>query len=238
MLKNNNIIIYKQFKQHFYLKYFIYKYISIFFKNDNIAKIYLKPIQNTYLVYIFIHNLSKTYNIKKQNYFFKSLEYYLQIPVKLYFINLNYKFVELQVYKNNEKKKLLQNIILNYNKIIKNKFKTLKIFFLIFIFSLFFKNFILLLNFINLLLKKTVKHFQILKILQFFFTYYFLLDKNLQGIKLQIKGRINGSLRAKKYSFHLGNLNTQTIKKPLYFNQMQLKTNYGICGLKLWISFI
>jgi len=68
--------------------------------------------------------------------------------------------------------------------------------------------------------------------LLFLFLYKF---KIIAGIRLQIKGRLRGTPRSKKYLFQQGQLPTQTVVIPIKYTYSTLCTRYGSVGLKLWI---
>lgn len=59
---------------------------------------------------------------------------------------------------------------------------------------------------------------------------------NVDGIKILIKGRINGVPRAKKKLILVGNVTTQKIEKNLDYSETTSYTTNGTFGVKVWIS--
>jgi small subunit ribosomal protein S3 len=59
----------------------------------------------------------------------------------------------------------------------------------------------------------------------------------LKGIKVQIKGRVNGSERSRKETFQVGNISLQTISSNVKYIYKPVFTIYGVCGLKVWMCF-
>ena len=60
----------------------------------------------------------------------------------------------------------------------------------------------------------------------------------LKGIKIQIKGRLNGQDRKQKISFSIGCLALQDLNTFVDFSSNKVLTRYGVLGLKVWITFI
>ena len=61
------------------------------------------------------------------------------------------------------------------------------------------------------------------------------LNSNIKGLKLLLKGRIKGKMRASSHFIQKGSIPTQTIKKKVEFINCQSRTVYGVYGLTLWI---
>ena len=83
-----------------------------------------------------------------------------------------------------------------------------------------FKNFLQALDFVNKVIRE-----------------YVLFYPSLSGIRLQVKGRINGSERSRKEVFQTGNISLQTATNKLNYCCTSAFTIYGTCGLKVWMSF-
>jgi ribosomal protein S3 len=229
--KNQEYFNKQEYFKYVYLKYFIFKYIFIFYRKRIINNIIIKFLNNNLIIYVITHDIN-LYNLKQQKYLEKSLNYLTKFNVKIHIININYNLLE-----NKKNKKKINKIFYNYNKLITKKLKNFKTIFLVFIFALYFKNLKFLNQLLMEILKKTTKHFKFLKDLKYFLNFFFLLNNKIKGIRIQIRGRLNGSLRSKKYILNIGSLSAQTFKLPLYFHKIQSKTSYGICGIKLWVSF-
>jgi hypothetical protein len=71
------------------------------------------------------------------------------------------------------------------------------------------------------------------------YLYEILNDQNLlkiRGLKLQIKGRINGSTRFRSNMTVLGRLNLPRFNNYIDYNYLPVATKYGILGLKIYLN--
>ena len=59
---------------------------------------------------------------------------------------------------------------------------------------------------------------------------------SVNGIKIIIKGRFNGKLRAKKRLISIGSIPIQTLKASIDYSESTSYTPYGSFGVKIWIS--
>ncbi|MEM7362146.1 MAG: 30S ribosomal protein S3 [Bacteroidota bacterium] len=57
----------------------------------------------------------------------------------------------------------------------------------------------------------------------------------VQGIKIQVAGRINGAEIARKEKFHDGRVPLHTIRADIDYAKATAKTIYGAIGIKVWI---
>ena len=64
------------------------------------------------------------------------------------------------------------------------------------------------------------------------------LTMKLKGIKIQIKGRLNGQDRKQKIRFSIGCLALQDLNTFVDFSSNKVLTRYGVLGLKVWITFV
>jgi ribosomal protein S3 len=55
----------------------------------------------------------------------------------------------------------------------------------------------------------------------------------LKGIKIQVKGRLNGQDRKQKVSFSIGCLALQDLNTFVDFSSNKVLTRYGVLGLKV-----
>lgn len=55
------------------------------------------------------------------------------------------------------------------------------------------------------------------------------------GVRIKLKGRINGTQIARKELVHIGKLNRNTITSNLDYYQTSVQNKYGICGIKVWV---
>lgn len=92
-------------------------------------------------------------------------------------------------------------------------------------------------NFIVNQLQKDFRHNLFLdfigKVIQEFVSSY----PMLKGIRVQVKGRVNGSERSTKENFQAGSISLQTISVKIRYSYKPVFTIYGVCGLKVWMCF-
>lgn len=216
---------------HIYINYFLEKYITLYYQNMGINKILIKNINNRVYIYVFLHEFSATYNLKKHAYLIRSLKYFLGINVYLYCLNFNNTFL-IKVLKIQKVKKLT-NAFSSLSKTLQNKKIDIKLL-LIFLFSLKIGDFKALTNYFSSLLKTTKNHFFIINYINNFIKLFLKLTPLLNSITIQIKGRLNGSARSKKYFItHTKNIN---VNGKCHYNFIKVQTFYGVCSIKLWIN--
>jgi hypothetical protein len=59
---------------------------------------------------------------------------------------------------------------------------------------------------------------------------------NIQGIKIEIKGKMNGRDRSSLYRIRLGSVPLSTISKNISYAFLPAFTIYGSFGIKVWIA--
>ena len=57
----------------------------------------------------------------------------------------------------------------------------------------------------------------------------------IKGVKIKIKGRLNGAPRAKHKIITVGNVATQTINSTLNYAESTTHTSNGSYGIKVWV---
>ena len=57
----------------------------------------------------------------------------------------------------------------------------------------------------------------------------------VKGLKIQIKGRLDGVPRSRKRIFEKGRIPLQTIMSTVNYSMIHIYTSYGVFGLKVWI---
>ena len=100
-----------------------------------------------------------------------------------------------------------------------------------------FKNPELLGIFLSRVLKRNIKIFYIF---QFFLSRTLLplfLFSNLNGMKIQFKGRLGSSLRKRTSIMKFGSMPLQTIDSDIKFSFVKAITIYGICSIKIWYHY-
>jgi len=71
------------------------------------------------------------------------------------------------------------------------------------------------------------------KVCAFLFNEY----SEIQGIRIQVSGRMNKSKRTRTFLVQYGAITTQTIVHPLKYAFEEAYTVYGSMGVKIWISY-
>jgi ribosomal protein S3 len=59
----------------------------------------------------------------------------------------------------------------------------------------------------------------------------------VKGVRIQFKGRLNGSDRSKTQWFKYGQIPFHTIREKIDYGYTPAFTLYGTCGIKVWICF-
>jgi len=62
-------------------------------------------------------------------------------------------------------------------------------------------------------------------------------NSDIQGIRIQVSGRMNKSKRTRKFIVQYGAITTQTVTHPLKYAFEEAYTVYGSMGVKIWISY-
>jgi len=60
-------------------------------------------------------------------------------------------------------------------------------------------------------------------------------DSKVKGLKIQIKGRLDGAPRSRKRIFEKGRIPLQTISSSVNYSLVHINTTYGAFGLKVWV---
>jgi small subunit ribosomal protein S3 len=63
------------------------------------------------------------------------------------------------------------------------------------------------------------------------------LNSSIKGIKVQVKGRLNGIDRSKKETIQEGAVPLHTLNTNIDYHFSEAYTNYGVFGIKVWICF-
>jgi len=59
----------------------------------------------------------------------------------------------------------------------------------------------------------------------------------VKGIKIVVKGRINGSRRKRTYVIKKGYTSTQSFRNEVSYHQEDCLTIFGTLGIKVWIIY-
>ena len=97
----------------------------------------------------------------------------------------------------------------------------------------------LLSEFIAFRIKSLKKHnFFLITLKQMLSTFINLTFFSTKGIKITVKGRLNGAPRARTYTIILGNISTQTFKAKINYSHAISYTPNGTFGVGVWIQEI
>ncbi|XAO72539.1 MAG: hypothetical protein AAYR31_00575 [Candidatus Vidania fulgoroideorum] len=66
---------------------------------------------------------------------------------------------------------------------------------------------------------------------------FLLIEKKINGIKIEISGRINSVDISKKEKYTKGKLSLNTYNNLIIFRKKYIDTKYGIIGIKIWICY-
>lgn len=178
---------------------------------------------------------ARTKEFSFSEYFLESLSQFVKrtLLVSLIVQNLN---KSCSVRFKNDKLQLLKKTCLKFRRFAKTEFfiETINIL----IISLKKKNSSKLLSeFLAFQIKSLKKqNFFLIVIKQILFT---LLAANIfstKGVKISIKGRLNGAPRAKTITILLGNISAQTFKANINYTGTTAFTKNGTFGIKVWIQ--
>jgi len=92
-------------------------------------------------------------------------------------------------------------------------------------------------RYISVQLEKDSRHNLFLDFISKVIKEYVMVYPFLQGIRIQVKGRVNGSERSRKETFQAGNISLQSTSNKLSYSNQAMFTIYGVCGLKVWLCF-
>jgi len=74
-------------------------------------------------------------------------------------------------------------------------------------------------------------------VIRLMFSSSFLNQISIKGIKVLVKGRINGSRRKRTYVIKKGRTSTQSFSNDISYYQEDCLTIFGILGIKVWIIY-
>ncbi|RYX87891.1 30S ribosomal protein S3 [bacterium] len=60
-------------------------------------------------------------------------------------------------------------------------------------------------------------------------------EASVEGIKVQISGRLNGAEIARSERIHKGQVPLHTLRAKIEYNSRTAKTIYGLLGVKVWV---
>lgn len=191
--------------------------------------LYIKQPSNKNLsnfFYNLAHNLKlKLFCVKLQ----QSLQHLFKNKFKIFIFN-SLKFL-------NTTQRLQSTHMFKYTSKIRLPKVRLKDFINVFSISLFFKVPLLLLNYLSFIFSKAKKHSNLVFILKKIFTEFFRLLPNLKGIRLFIKGKLNGVTRTKLVILKKGKLSLTTKAPNIIYAQNSSTTFTGTFGFKLWFNY-
>lgn len=214
------------------------KFIVDFF---NFKKIYIhKIILNKYDTNLDIH--IQIYKEKSQHLTKSDLKFLIFIIKKNLKLNFHTKLTLNIKNLQNKKKFRLKNKILRQIKFKLYRYKNIKnldsiLELMLIIFT--FKSSEILLKYITNKLKKSIKKkqfrdiFFLKNILREFFNYYNNNLKLIDGLKIQIKGRLNGSKRSKISILQFGNTPLQTLNVSVNYSFDNFVNKDGLFGAKV-----
>lgn len=238
----DSVTNYSYILKDIYFLQFLFKY---FFEQHNffVKECFIIFSSVKYKIYIYISFFSNLNLVQHQKYLKKN-------NVNLKFISFFNFFLNTYSFAGYKKVYIFKNLNLNFKKFKLNKYfhkvfrlyKTEPYFImaqqLIFLIQKTDNGVNLLINFVSKFLttyhrqKRSLNKFIHFLNLFLNFLYKF---KIVLGIRIQLKGRLRGTPRSKKYVFQQGQVPTQTITSSIKYQYKQIYTRYGTVGLKIWI---
>ena len=213
---------------HFDLE--IRKYFETIFNYKNFKIIKLNVVKNSKNIHIYIHTHQRPKHIyqltfNKMIHHFNS--YYSNNNIKIFVKNVrleNLKKLKRTVGRIFRLIKRTNRMDNNLQKMIYN-----------FSYALYTKNISIISHFIKQSLEKKKSHKKQIKLINKILEEFFEMFTNFLGYRLQLKGRLNGSKRKKKFVYQKGKIPLNTLKNEIQYHFNEFKTPSGICSIKLWI---
>lgn len=92
---------------------------------------------------------------------------------------------------------------------------------------------------VSLVLEKNIRHQLVFDTISNMFAFLFETKQNVfKGLRLQLKGRINGIDMARKQVITLGSIPTQTLSATVDYSYAPAFTPYGTCGVKVFFCYV
>ena len=88
-----------------------------------------------------------------------------------------------------------------------------------------------------LIRKNTKKLWQILRIFNYFFSYFLRNQKFLQGYKIEVRGVLGIKRRKKVYRSQKGRVPVSSRNEFIDYNFGKVVTRNGVFGIRLWLNF-
>jgi ribosomal protein S3 len=86
-------------------------------------------------------------------------------------------------------------------------------------------------------IQKDRRHNQFIRFAHKALPFFLKASSRLEGIRLQWKGRLNGSERSKTQVLKCGRVPFHTLSQEMDFGYTPTFTPYGVCSVKVWLSF-
>lgn len=236
-LKNNKLISPKDV--------ILRKFIFLLLNLNKIKLVSYKLINNRKIYLLYINSLpikQKLIIKKNKHYWFKIIFYNLLKlnKLKLYLEKQIFKLLRISLcifFKSNVKTLFLKNIKKRKNFWKKKPFKSKAILAYFFRYSLAFSSTLFLGFFIQQMVRKYKKQRKMLwKVVILTIKNSFKSNKNLVGIRLKVKGKLNGRKRAKTLIWSLGSIPIQSTKSLIRYSINYCYNIYGSFGIKIWIN--
>lgn len=95
----------------------------------------------------------------------------------------------------------------------------------------------LLSHFIAKQLEINPRHNQFLDFIRKGLNFFLQVRPDIKGIRVQVKGRLNGAERSKKTWFIEGQIPLHTLREHIDYGKSTAFTSYGVCGVKVWVCY-
>lgn len=187
--------------------------------------------------------INKNFKLKRGKYtsiqrIKKSLKYYMNANISITLINL-LSFVKFYLYIN-KKRNLLSEFERQMTNLYRYEVKLVRDAVHLTYITLLLKQPQTLARFIGYQLRRTPRNRRQTKLIQFYkkiITLVLQEQKEIYGLRIKFKGRINGRKRAKTFTINMGRLPLQTHSYLIEYGESKGITIYGTIGIKVWFFY-
>ena len=201
------------------------------FKKFKLIKLNIIKNSNNINIYIYLHQYSRSfYNLSYPKIINHLNLYYPNHHIKLF-------IKKVKVRDLNRLKRMIGTIMYFIKKENRMNLNIRRMCYNI-SFALYTKNINMISNIIKQNLERKKSHKKHIRIINNVMQSFFKIFKNFLGYRLQLKGRLNGSKRKKKFVYQKGKIPLNTLKHNIQYHFNEFKTPSGICSIKLWVFLI
>jgi hypothetical protein len=234
-----------EYSNFLYFHLEIQKYFEkILNQNQNQKRKKKKKQDQIQIINFNVIKISKNINIyillKTENHLRYFKYFHHQFLNHLKFLNPNHSIKIFIKKLENKEFKILKKSVGKIFRYVKKKYKInyhVKQMIYTFSYALYTKNIDMIMIYIKNALERKKIHKNIIKNINNILECFFNLFSNWIGYRLQLKGRLNGSKRKRKFIYQKGKIPLNTLKYDIQYQSDEFQTPSGLCSIKLWIFF-